>query len=330
MTTASKLISVARSQIGVKEKPAGSNRVKYTSWYGMVGPWCAMFVSWCAAEAGIPTSVIPKHAWTPAGKSFFQKKKQWGSKPRVGAIAYYNLSGLGRVSHVGIVERVYKDGSFDAIEGNTDIRGGRTGGQVMRKRRKAVGRGGGFGYPAYPGGKPKNSTGKSKDSTPRWRTVKYGEMLRRGTQGAPVREWQKKALGYKGKALDGKFGAQTEKDTKALQSRNGLKADGVVGPKTWPLRLGKKPSKAKPKKVRKPFPLPKGHWYGVESKDKRNHSGYWPKDRPAIRAIQDAVGAKADGRFGRDTRRRVEAKQRVLKIKVDGGVGSQTWGRLFR
>ena len=332
MTTASKLISVARSQLGVKENPAGSNKVKYTRWYPMIGPWCAMFVSWCAAEAGIPTSVIPKHAWTPAGKSFFQKRKQWGSKPRVGALAYYNLSGLGRVSHVGIVERVYKDGSFDAIEGNTDARGGRTGGKVMRKRRKAVGRGGGFGYPAYPGGAPKNQTSKKSKTTGTkngYRIVGYGELLRLGVYGAPVKEWQEKALGYTGKSADGFFGPATERDTRAFQKKHGVKADGIVGPQTWPLRSkGAKP-KPKPKAKGKPFPLPKGHWYGPESSDKRNHSGYWEKDRPAIRDIQRKVGTGVDGGYGRATKRKVEDYQRRHKLTVDGGVGVKTWDHMF-
>ena len=331
MATASKLLQVARSQLGVREKPAGSNRVKYTKWYGMVGPWCAMFVSWCAAEAGIPTSVIPKHAWTPSGKAFFQKKKQWGSKPRVGAIAYYNLSGLGRVSHVGIVERVYKDGSFDAIEGNTDARGGRTGGKVMRKRRKAVGRGGGFGYPAYKGSKGVKETvvGSSRS----WRTVKYGDLLRLYTKGAPVKEWQEKALKFTGKDLDGKFGLKTDAATRKLQERFGVEVDGVVGPETWPLRLKVTPAKkSKPKAKAKPvaFPLPKGHWYGPESKDKRNHSGYWVQDRPAIKAIQKQLGVKQSGRFDRSTRAATERFQRKNRLRVDGGVGAATWRKLFK
>src|SRR5262252_5192294 len=33
----------AIGQIGTKENPANSNQCPYTQWYGMVGPWCAMF-----------------------------------------------------------------------------------------------------------------------------------------------------------------------------------------------------------------------------------------------------------------------------------------------
>lgn len=57
--TAAQLVKIAESQIGVKESPAGSNNVKYNTWYygkpvsGDAWPWCCAFVSWCfAALAG--------------------------------------------------------------------------------------------------------------------------------------------------------------------------------------------------------------------------------------------------------------------------------------
>lgn len=34
------VLAAAVAEIGTKESPAGSNRVKYTEWYNMVGPWC--------------------------------------------------------------------------------------------------------------------------------------------------------------------------------------------------------------------------------------------------------------------------------------------------
>lgn len=47
-----KMYKIAASQVGVKESPFGSNHVKYTEWYGFDGPWCAMFLSWVAHQAG--------------------------------------------------------------------------------------------------------------------------------------------------------------------------------------------------------------------------------------------------------------------------------------
>lgn len=323
------LLRVARAEIGTRESPAGSNRVKYTNWYGMVGPWCAMFVSWCANKAGIPTSVIPKHAYTPSGKNWFRSRGRWGTKPRKGAIAYYNLSGLGRISHVGIVERVYSDGSFDAIEGNTDRRGGRTGGQVMRKRRKNLGPGGGFGYPAYDTkGTSKPTTGSSGGgSSTKWRTVKYGDLLRKGVKGDPVRDVQK-AVGVK---VDGFYGADTEKAVRAFQKKHGLAVDGIVGPKTW---AKIKPAKAKPKpkaKVQSPpkFPLKSGHWFGQLSRNPKNHSR-----GSGVRTLQQRLKDRGwkisvDGIYGPATERVVRQFQKEKRLRVDGDVGSQTWNALW-
>lgn len=237
------MLRVARSQIGVKESPAGSNRVKYTRWYGLVGPWCAMFQSWCAEKAGIPHSVIPKHAYTPDGRAWFRSHGQWGRKPRVGAIVYYQFPGFSRVSHVGVVEKVHSDGTWTAIEGNTDEAGGRTGGKVMRKRRSRVGSLGGFGYPKYAAA-PKKTAAKKKapakkpTSGPLWkqgrapkgyRLVKMGQMLTRGTYGDPVGRVQKML----GLTIDYAYGPGLERAVRAFQRKWKLTTDGVVGPKTW-------------------------------------------------------------------------------------------------
>ena len=64
---ANKLVSVAESQIGYKTLSNGTT--KYGTWYGIPkGAWCAMFVSWCANQAGISTSIVPKHADYDVGK----------------------------------------------------------------------------------------------------------------------------------------------------------------------------------------------------------------------------------------------------------------------
>lgn len=60
------------------------------------------------------------------------------------------------------------------------------------------------------------------------------ETLRRGSKGSAVTELQKKLKrwGYYSGAVDGVFGNGTEAAVKAFQRKNGLTADGVVGPKT--------------------------------------------------------------------------------------------------
>lgn len=144
-----RVLQAARSQLGYSE--GGNNDTKFGRWYGLNHqPWCAMFVSWVAAKAGV-TRIIPRHAYTPAGADWYKTRERWGNRPRVGAIVYYDTAGLGRISHVGIVEKVFGDGSWYAIEGNTNAAGGREGRIVRRQRRTTVGRRGGFGYPDYTG-----------------------------------------------------------------------------------------------------------------------------------------------------------------------------------
>lgn len=240
MSTAAAVLNVARAELGVAESPSGSNKVKYNTWYygravsGGSYPWCAVFVSWVAAMAGAG-AVIPKHAYTPTGAAWFKGRGAWGTKPRVGAVVYYNIGGLGRISHVGIVEAVHPDGTWTAIEGNTDAAGGRTGGRVMRQRRSKLGAGGGFGYPAYAADKP-------AAAAPAAPAAAGGRpTLRRGSTGPHVGVLQKKLKAgfpsYRHKlgamVVDNDFGPTTEAWVKEFQRRSGLDDDGIVGDKTW-------------------------------------------------------------------------------------------------
>ncbi|MBR4880346.1 MAG: CHAP domain-containing protein [Clostridia bacterium] len=132
------LVAVATTQIGYTEgnsisqqggtSGGSKNYTKYGAWYGLnPDPWCAMFVSWCANKAGIPTTVIPKHASCDIGMQWFQGKGLWkwskscgGSyTPKRGDIIYFrtNTAITYDSTHVGIVYNC--DGStVYTIEGN--------------------------------------------------------------------------------------------------------------------------------------------------------------------------------------------------------------------
>jgi CHAP domain len=118
-------LAAAQSQVGVAEQPPGSNDGPQIAQYRTatagsgVGPWCAYFTSWAAAQAGVPLgeagqgfgSVSAVYAWaqrtgraTPAGP---------GVRPNPGDLIVWG----GR--HVGIVESVDADGSIHTIEGNS-------------------------------------------------------------------------------------------------------------------------------------------------------------------------------------------------------------------
>jgi hypothetical protein len=53
------------------------------------------------------------------------------------------------------------------------------------------------------------------------------------------------------------------------------------------------------------FPLPEDHWYGENDGHSKSHSGYYPKDRAAVRRIQMEVGIVPDGEFGPNTAKAV-------------------------
>jgi len=61
------------------------------------------------------------------------------------------------------------------------------------------------------------------------------KTLQKGDVSEEVKQWQMflQSAGYKIPNVDGAFGPTTERETLKFQIKNGLKADGIVGPKTW-------------------------------------------------------------------------------------------------
>ena len=140
-------LDLAQTQLGVKEEPPNSNRVKYTSWYNMVGPWCAMFVTWCYETNKLrnsPTFVRgEKYAYVPYIVADARNKRNGlrvvGADNVIpGDLVCYDWQWNDEFDHVGIFER-WAEGSgstFTAIEGNTSISNDSNGGEVMRRTRR--------------------------------------------------------------------------------------------------------------------------------------------------------------------------------------------------
>ena len=65
------IVQAALPEIGYVE---GANEYsKYGKWYGFSNSyWCAMFVSWCANQGGVPTYLVPKGAYCPYMVKAFQ------------------------------------------------------------------------------------------------------------------------------------------------------------------------------------------------------------------------------------------------------------------
>lgn len=145
MTGAEKLLAAARRELGTRESPAGSNRVKYnTAYYGreVSGdsyPWCCVFLWWCFREAGLgglfygggrTASCGVLADWARRNGRFTERDY------RPGDLVFLRFSGS-VIRHIGVVEWVNGDGSLITIEGNTGALSDANGGQVQRRTRAA-------------------------------------------------------------------------------------------------------------------------------------------------------------------------------------------------
>lgn len=140
MATAERVLELARGELGTKEAPANSNRVKYNAWYygrevsGTVYPWCMTFIQWVFVQAGVPLPV--KTASCGALMNAAKRSGQWVTRDfRPGDVAIYDFPGGAATDHTGIVETALAAG-VTAIEGNTSRTGSQSdGGEVCRKLR---------------------------------------------------------------------------------------------------------------------------------------------------------------------------------------------------
>ncbi|MCL2249405.1 MAG: CHAP domain-containing protein [Oscillospiraceae bacterium] len=127
-----RMIEIGLSQVGYHERNrdgsiGSGNFTKFGDWFGMDGqPWCAMFVSWVANEAGLLGDVVPRHASTRVGANAYMEMglyepRSSGYQPREGDTIFFHNPSTGRINHVGLVvafnpetNRVY------TVEGNTN------------------------------------------------------------------------------------------------------------------------------------------------------------------------------------------------------------------
>lgn len=136
MATVKGLLAIARRELGVKESPAGSNKVKYSAWYGLTGAWCVMFVQWVFQQAGM---ALP--ARTASCTVLMNAAKKSGcwvmSGFRPGDVVLYDWGRDGKPDHCGIVVSA-NAGKITAIEGNTAVGNDSDGGEVMERTRSTA------------------------------------------------------------------------------------------------------------------------------------------------------------------------------------------------
>lgn len=231
--TALQVIKYAKSQVGTKEKPAGSNKTKYGRAYGLNGqPWCAIFVWYCYYMCKSTELYYggKKTAYVPALADYYIKEKRMvkKSKGRLGDIVFFDFDRNGNSDHVGFIYNNLGNGWYITIEGNTGVGNNTNGGMVMyRKRHKSNIR-----WIARPRYKKvtttKKTSKKGSQASTKGKTKKY-PVLKKGSRGKYVKKLQK-LLKIK---ADGIFGAKTEAAVKKYQKKKKLQADGIVGAKTW-------------------------------------------------------------------------------------------------
>lgn len=136
---ATDLVAVALSQVGYHE---GDNTADYNGlnengsdnyceynrnyWgsdvHGRDYAWCAVFISWCAREAGIPTSVLNNAVYakpsTESGCFNIPFTARNEASPVPGDLIFFTENGT-HWDHVGIVYQV-SDSTVTTIEGNAD------------------------------------------------------------------------------------------------------------------------------------------------------------------------------------------------------------------
>lgn len=258
METASEVLKVAISQIGVKESPKNSNKTKYGKAFGLNGePWCSIFLWWCfqQAKAGnlFPHNANAAYAQdeivSKCGGSWVMKKntskatrKAYLAKAKPGDIVDFDFGKMDAYRrHIGIVEKV-SGSNLICIEGNTtpDGKSGSqsNGGMVCRKTRSylsvcSAAR------PAYsdaakvvkptpdPVAKPLEVDGiigyQTACRMQKWLGVSVDGEIGPNT----VRALQKKV----GVKADGKWGKNTSKAFQKFLNKNGAKlvVDGIFG-----------------------------------------------------------------------------------------------------
>lgn len=137
-STADRIVSVAKEELvkGFKENN-GDNKTPYGKWYGLDGqPWCAMFVSYTANEAGVLATkespkgengdilapAVPKFASVRVGVEWYKTNARFESKtsgyePKAGDIIFFTNKGQ---NHVGIVTAIDTNTkTVYTIEGNS-------------------------------------------------------------------------------------------------------------------------------------------------------------------------------------------------------------------
>lgn len=132
-----KLLGIARTEIGVREKTGCNDGERIEAYLNAVGlrkgaPYCAAFVCWVFKQAGYAE---PRTGWSPAlFPDGVLVKSVVPGRVSSGLVFGLYFPSLKRIAHCGFVEQLKGDW-FTTIEGNTNLPGSREGDGVYRRLR---------------------------------------------------------------------------------------------------------------------------------------------------------------------------------------------------
>jgi hypothetical protein len=262
------MVNTAISQIGTLE--GSNNDNKYGRWFGLNNqPWCAIFVSWCAAKSGNMDfngefrPLFARSAAVRGHRSFhetfgeYMSKSQFidyiGNDPKRAPKATGCLIFFSGDSHIGIVEQYYPgEQAVLTVEGNTFVpsKGEDIQGVFRRYRRLSDAKIVGFALPYYefysgsgdgdavkPSQPPYGNSGAGDNPT----SFPGGRYFYIGAYNNYVTLLGKMLIkaGYGSYYQVGAGPRFTETDRQACtafqraQGWSGSDADGIPGPSTW-------------------------------------------------------------------------------------------------
>lgn len=240
-----KVIDWALAQVGYHEEPGNHN--KYSQYLDSIPgfyagkkdgyAWCDCFVDagfcQCYGVVGAKYLLCQPDNSLGAGclysANYFRQRGRFHEKgPETGDQIFFSYR-EGEVSHTGIVVEV-TGYSVVTVEGNTSDA------VVKKSYPLSDGRIYGYGRPDWSGGSAEPAPAPAVKSTYELPILKLGmksdsvkaaQILLNGRD-ANVGKW----------GADGDFGNGTRAAVLAFQRRNGLEADGEIGPQTWAKLLG--------------------------------------------------------------------------------------------
>lgn len=143
MGTLSELLTIAEKQVGIKESPPNSNKVRYNTWYygrevsGKDYPWCMVFCQWCFDQVNVKLPV--RTASCSVMLDWAKRANRYVNRNHLqpGDLVLFNFDDPSNTivaKHCGIVKNV--DGiKIEVIEGNTALGNDANGGMVMIRSR---------------------------------------------------------------------------------------------------------------------------------------------------------------------------------------------------